>query len=1156
MPDRAVLSSSYSDNDQFTVAARLVAEVNDDPTRLWVASGYFAPSVWGAIGSALSRLGEFRLLLGKDYEMANLERGREELRIAQLVARAIQDETQPPRLATRDEAEAVAELVEFIEHQRRGGEPVVKLWEGEGFLHAKAYLLGRSVGIGSANFTGNGLTRNRELVGWRQDRTVVEEVEGWFSGYWSSDHARDYTDDLIGLLRATPLVSDEYTPHELLIRVLAERYGVERQRSLEQANFSLRWFQEDAAFRLVRLLNGRARGALLADAVGLGKTYVAMAVIHHYLYAQAEARRGRGRPVLVIAPASLQAMWRGVLDASGLTWACDIVTTQTFRGDHDVRQYHGADLVVIDEAHRLRGGGTWFHKIIDLVSGGDRADERRVLLLTATPVNTGISDLVNLLRVLTKNSRSVWAPEIADYERYLRRVERGEADPFPVLDRSIVRRSRSDIIRAQDEARAAGLAIEPVALPERRAVHVDHGYGGEGDLFDEFAGTLRSLVLAPYDLERFRLDQPEEPERSRLLTTDGSEIDVEDRALNLRPGTMAALCASGLLVRFQSSLAAIRRSLNRVEAVQRRYSDALALDPPRLLDLQGSPQVRRLLQDEATGADRDDIEEPDDAAELDSAWHEVFAGMPVLEDAEFYDLGEIHAAIVHDRAHIASLLAALPSEESDGKIGALLSTLGRSRANGKPGAPGLAGRRVLIFSQFRDTARYVHRRLQDSGFAADLIDGGVASTKRVQITAWFDPDRADARETEGRAAGEEPPQILVSTDVLAEGHNLQLADTVMNFDLHFNPQVAVQRAGRVDRIGSPHRTVYLVSFLPPGNLDRHIGLLARLDERFRRIHGLGLGDEQVTPLTADRQVQTLEQIRRLYADDVSVLDEVERTWTLGSTDYMRQPLEAFLAEAGMESVGRIPVGVSSVRRLPVSADWPHGNGAFLALAGPRGSSGERDTYWRFYPRGDDRSWDDPITDEVTIFRAIACRRIEPRGDLPWTSPGPTVIDWDLLRRAAAELAGQLTVERSTAAVAAGASERSRALRTELRGGLEGLDVDRADELLQRLLQVRVEDFDGRSGWSRFSEARRVLKRATTLGERREVALTLIDAGLDLFGAPVPDSEGDHGRIEVSADEIQLVAYEALVMPEAKPQPQRPVEPDTLFPPAGDQQRPS
>src|SRR5207342_2195200 len=103
-----------------------------------------------------------------------------------------------------------------------------------------------------------------------------------------------------------------------------------------------------------------------------------------------------------------------------------------------------------------------------------------------------------------------------------------------------------------------------------------------------------------------------------------------------------------------------------------------------------------------------------------------------------------------------------------------------------------------------------------------LTDGAVSSKGRARITAFFDPDRAAAADMEARSAGEDPPRVLVSTDVLAEGHNLQLADTVVNFDLHFNPQVAVQRAGRVDRLGSPHQTVYLVSFLPPEGLDRHI----------------------------------------------------------------------------------------------------------------------------------------------------------------------------------------------------------------------------------------------------------------------------------------------------------------------------------------------
>ncbi len=1115
------LRLSYTDNEVATVGDRLAAEIEKNPRRLWVASGYFGASMWGAIGADLERLAEFRLLLGKDYELANLDVGGEERRIADLVRQALRDETEPPRLATRDEAEAVAALIAFLERQRERGDPVVKLWEGDRFLHAKAYILDGSVGIGSANITYAGLMRNRELVGWRQDNVVVDEVARWFEGYWDDTNATDYTDELLGVLRSTPLVSEEYTPHDVLMKALAARYGTQRPPSLEQATFNLKWFQEDAVFRLIRLLEGRARGALLADAVGLGKTYMALGVIHHYLYNEPVRRpRGKGRPVLLVIPRSLEEMWRTALRVNNLDWACDILTVQSFRADFNPEPYWGADLVVIDEAHRLRGGGTWFRKAIDLVAGDGRTD-RRVLLLTATPVNTGMDDLINEIRVLTKNQRSVWAPEVADFERHLKRVDAGEADPFPVLDRAIVRRSRSDILRAQEEARAAGVAIEVVVLPDRRPVHVDHDYGGAEGLFELFARTLKTLELAPYDLERYRRVDPETATIARLVDVDGRPFDAEDEGLLIRPGTLAALAAVGLLVRFQSSLAAIRISLRRLDAVLRRYEEALSAEPPRLLDLRGDQRVRQLLADEA----HEDVDAEEDAtfSRLDDAWALALDTAPELPDAEDYDLAAVRASISRDRARLAVLAEGLPTAETDGKIAALVAALRRDPV-GRPGTPGLAGRRCVVFSQFRDTAVYLEDRLRQANFNVARIDGAVPPETRTAITGWFDPDRREALAAAGRTI---EPDILVSTDVLAEGHNLHLADCVVNYDLHFNPQVAVQRSGRIDRLGSPHRLVWLVSFLPPEALERHIGLLARLDDRFRRIHGLGLGDEQVTTIAGDRPGRTLEQMRRLYRrDDASVLDEIERSWALGSTDYMRQPLETFLQRAGRERLDRIPFGVSSVKRLP--AGWPYGEGVFIAFAGPRDSAGISDSYWRFYPFAASTLWGRVVADDVEIFRAIACREGEPRQANSHPTPGPTVIDWGLLREAAVGVAQQLTRERSTAQLVAGASERSRRMRTEIRSGITGLEVAGAEELLARLLQVRVEDYDGRSGWSRFDDARRRLRGARTLGERRDAGEILVAAGLALFGDPLPEGDGLLPPVEVQPEDLRLVAYELLV----------------------------
>ncbi|MGI8729279.1 MAG: SNF2-related protein [Solirubrobacteraceae bacterium] len=1116
------LALPYSDNDVAVVADRLRAEIREDPDRLDVASGYFAPSVWSAVGDALDGVGRFRLLLGADHELNALTPTRETANIETLVRAAINRDTQPDGLVRPDAAEALHALIAFLERQQAAHGETVRLWRGDGFLHAKAYILDRSVGIGSANFTFNGLMRNRELVGWRQDRREVADVRDWFERYWSHEGTVPYTDALLDALRTTPLVSESFTPYDVLIRTLAARYGGDMPPSLDEAQFTLKWFQEDAVFRLVRLLNGPARGALLADAVGLGKTWMAIGVIHHYLYRQAEARRGQGPPVLLIVPASLVPMWRGILEQHGMSWACRLITLQSLRADLDVKAFAGADLIVIDEAHRLRGGGTWFQKAMDLLATGDNPQERRVLLLTATPVNTGIEDLTHLLRVLAKNRRDVWAPEIADFEKHLQRVERGQADPFPLLDRSLVRRSRSDILEAEREARAAGLNVEAIKLPARIAAHVDHRYDtAEEGLFETFALTLRSLALAPYDLDRYR--------GSVQSTLD------DDGSTTIRPGTIAALYAAGLLTRFQSSVPAIRRSLHRLDGVLQRFAEALAQTPPRLLDLASSPVIRRLVADEAAGRDRD-ADEPADAAtpdgladeELDAAWAAALRDTTPVEDPGELRMNDLHAAVAHDRELIADLIARLPAEAHDGKIAALIEALDRPLARTRQGGPGLAGQRVLIFSQFRDTARYVHRRLAEPDIAARighalLIDGGVPTDGRLAATAWFDPQREGSAMALA-AAGEQEPRILVSTDVLAEGHNLQRASVVLNFDLHFNPQVSVQRAGRVDRLGSIHDKVWLVSMLPPEDLDRHIGLLARLDERFRRIHGLGLGDERTTPLSADVQGQTLEQIRRLYRDDGSALDEIERTWSFGSTDYMRQPLSTFLVGAGRERLATIPLGVSSVKRL--SRGWAHGSGVFLALAAPAPSGHERETYWRFYPHSSGEQVP-PLRDDVAIFRAIACRQDEPRADLPHRPVGPGIFDWDLVAHAAEELATELTLLRSTAEVARGASERSRAIRTEIRADAGDLDVEGLDDLLDRLLQVRAEDFDGRSGWRRFKDARRTLKRADTEGERFDAARVVVELGLELFGGPVAE-DLDASPTEVTATDIQLVAYEALI----------------------------
>ncbi|GIU98080.1 MAG: hypothetical protein KatS3mg013_1883 [Actinomycetota bacterium] len=190
----------YSDNDKVTVADRLAAEIRDDPRKLDVATGFLTPSVWGIVGGPLSELGSFRLLLGKDFELAKQGREREEEDIRELVRQALVDDTQPPRLPLEEDAANMQGLIDFLARDTSD----VRVWT-EGFLHAKAYLLAKSVGVGSANFTAGGLQLNRELVAWRQDLGVVRQVQEWFDRLWDAPESAPYKEELIGILEADAL---------------------------------------------------------------------------------------------------------------------------------------------------------------------------------------------------------------------------------------------------------------------------------------------------------------------------------------------------------------------------------------------------------------------------------------------------------------------------------------------------------------------------------------------------------------------------------------------------------------------------------------------------------------------------------------------------------------------------------------------------------------------------------------------------------------------------------------------------------------------------------------------------------------------------------------------------------------------------------------
>lgn len=585
---------------------------------------------------------------------------------------------------------------------------------------------------------------------------------------------------------------------------------------------------------------------------------------------------------------------------------------------------------------------------------------------------------------------------------------------------------------------------------------------------------------------------------------------------------LAGLYLTGLLKRFESSLAAAQISLHRLDRTLELFQRALDGKPPRVLSLPQQPELRRLLLAES---DDEDGEEGD-AARLDHRFEELLHTVPPLTNPETYDLQAIRAAVHSDRAGIARLVASLPPEENDSKFEALVDLLTRPSRGPRLG---LADKRLLLFTQFRDTAIYLHLRLREEAKtnpaigSLALLHGGISAAQRDAVTKTFDPSRMDQ-------LGDDPPRILVSTDVLAEGHNLQMGEAVINYDLHWNPQNAVQRSGRVDRLNSPHPVVSLVSFLPEDDLEAMLGLVDRLNQRFRLYARLGLADEPVTTLSGDQVVGTsLEQLRRLYEGDAAVLDEIERSWTLGSTDFMRAPLDAFMREGTAERLDAIPRGVQSIKRLPrEGTSLPEG--VFIALL--HGAGDDRVVHWRYYPRTTDGGWDRAMTDEVEIFHALRCSSGEPRRELPdrLAAAGPTIIDWDLLRRAAEETATEINRVAATNALTRGASDRSAKLRARLLNLVDALDTDTADVLLDRLEQVAIEDYDHDARHDQMMDRIRQAERAEVDTEAHRHMQSAVDTGLELLG--VPEDETAAATVIITAQDLRLSAYEILLRPPA------------------------
>ncbi len=918
---------SFVDNrNGNTVAAALAsaAAYYGNSREIAIASGYFDLDGFGAVAQALEAAPAVRILLGTEPEPPRPRRV------------ALPGTPPPPKTlgdqlaALRQSLAADRDLAEFAQKTSEDirrllaflGRPTteVRLYR-RGFLHGKAFIFGTEAGIlaGSANFTGAGLSRNLELDLGVYDPDKVALARSWYDDLWGQ--AEPF--DLAALYRER---ERDYDPYTIYLRMLYELYGaeltVEGGRppiTAPSATIRLAEFQQLGVRRALRILD-RWGGVLVADGVGLGKTFVAGGLIEHHLV-------DRGWRVLVVTPAALRdATWQDFV-AKLTRFKVDVVSFQELANDTQVgdpptngpdrRQQHlpldAAEyrLIVIDEAHAFRNPETTYYRALRrlMAAGGV---EKRLVLLTATPVNNSLWDLYWQILLFARSEARFAGVGISNLREYFAKAMSLDLEAlspshlFPLLDAVSVRRTRNHIKKYFPNATLeTPKGPVPIVFPVPKLHRVGYEAARPADapgaaFFDEVSHAIDAgLSMARYQPDIYRLHD-----------------DGEKRA----QAVTAGLLLSQLLKRFESSLEAFRRTLRVMIGSHRRFLEVL--DQGFVAHPRTSPEVwQEGLDDEGLAALL-----ADDAN-----------ARPIGE----YAADDLRSSVQGDLAVLERLLhhAETIGEHDDPKLDALLDTLALVQRR----AAHADERKVVLFSYYADTVQYLDAFLERttdrrfSGYRARFasVVGDMDSDARAHVVNRFAPRSTDARE-----GTPDEYDLLLSTDVLAEGQNLQQCGTVFNFDIPWNPMRLVQRNGRVDRIGSPHRTVHLHTFFP----DKHLSDMLDLEERLRRKiaqanAAVGLENSPVPDIKTFEHVfdDTRSDIERIAGDDASVIDEKEAELDAFSGEGFREELRQALMADREAELGALPWGIGSGFKTARARGV-----VFAARAGSR-------IEWRFVP---------------------------------------------------------------------------------------------------------------------------------------------------------------------------------------------------------------
>lgn len=820
--------SDIIDNRNLNLKDEIIDKLNGSE-QVKFAIGYLYLSGFYHIADKLENLKEVKLLIGSNLNQQLIEALAETLPGDEDIVEEF-GKIKYQRPTDRDKikigiSQSIIGNVQALPHTRIRQQEIAKLAElvkseivkikiyTKHMLHAKAYIFkykqdiaaaaaAEGIGIiGSSNLTMSGFYHNTELNTYVRGQKNYEELNEWFDRLW--EEASDFDESMINILQESWALKT-VNPYDIFILTL---YHLTKSTIEKQTSQIWFWDNEDFMSRLVsRFPNMQdlypfQKVAIMQAYDWVQKyngLFVADVVGLGKTFIGAGLLKQLNRRALIISPPGIVDMWEKFAEKFEID-AKVISRGMIYRGVYDKNSplwpYRERELILIDESHHFRNSDTkMYHELQPFLAN------KKVILQTATPQNTSAWNIYNQLKLFHQSEENIFPNRYEEphIRNLFRKVERREYHLPDFLKHMVIRRTRKHIKQFYSDGE---FKIEfPQRQLETTTYNINETYN---QLYDEIRLTLRKLTYARYDLWSY-------------VKEDKREVEPYVQ-LKKVIGTLKVFHKINLFKRLESSIYAFKQSIGNMLAIHEKFLE--------IIEGKNVVPAGRLIQDRIYRYELSDI------------WDQIEELTKEYKSQDFY-IDKLRSDLKSDIAIFRKVkidLRLIP-EDSDAKYDELLDQIEDLRnKNGQE--------KILIFSEYADTVDYLYSRLEQAYENTAKAHGGTSgNAHKIEAFAPI----ANGYE------GNDVIDLMVASDVLSEGHNLQDCSTVINYDLHWNPVRLIQRAGRVDRIGSQADTIYVRNFLPVDEVEEEINIKRILKRRIKEIHDHIGEDEKI--LTEEESV--------------------------------------------------------------------------------------------------------------------------------------------------------------------------------------------------------------------------------------------------------------------------------------------------------------